>query len=527
MASRPDMQQIIQALSEGAPRYYYAPQTDIHTGRIAGFDLAGIAPNADQPPIDYSDFLQALDQDERILALVERVLHGVSADMVTLAAAGAAALPVIVSIPLAVLANAQFAGRVAAIPSSRGVAPDKLCVGVTEQALSHPDAAHAVHGIRADGVRIVLQDFGTGSASLNLLAAFPLFAVQAGLRLPGHPDHHAAALLAATAAVAHAEGIRLIAKHVDNEERFETVRDCGCDDVQGELLGAQVSSAGLAAYVAEPRRLPAHLTERRKTPRNLLLVDDEANIVSALKRLLRRDSYTILTAGSGQEGLEILANNSVDVIVSDQRMPGMTGVEFLRKAKELCPNSIRMVLSGYSELQSVVAAVNEGAIYKFLMKPWDDVQLREHIAEAFHHKEVEDENRHLQMELKQANSELAASNKRLEEVLALQQQRIHIDEISLDITREALELVPLPVMALDDDNMVAYMNAEARSLYDEGAGLLGSDAAQEMPDLLEAMRCLEAGRAARIALRGRDYELVVRRMGNASHSRGKIVTLIG
>jgi len=86
--------------------------------------------------------------------------------------------------------------------------------------------------------------------------------------------------------------------------------------------------------------------------RTLLLVDDEEYILTALKRLLRRESYRVLTAPSGHEGLELLAKNQVYVIISDQRMPGMMGVEFLRRAKDTYPDTVRIVLSGYTELQS-------------------------------------------------------------------------------------------------------------------------------------------------------------------------------
>ena len=123
-------------------------------------------------------------------------------------------------------------------------------------------------------------------------------------------------------------------------------------------------------------------------PGVLLLVDDEENILSSLRRLLRRDGHRILTASSGAQGLEILASESVDVIVSDQRMPEMTGTEFLTKARVLCPDSVRIVLSGYTELESVTSAINEGSVYKFLTKPWEDQQLHDNIIEAINHKFV-------------------------------------------------------------------------------------------------------------------------------------------
>lgn len=121
----------------------------------------------------------------------------------------------------------------------------------------------------------------------------------------------------------------------------------------------------------------------------MLLVDDEEDILNALKRLLRRSGYRILTATSGADALELLGLNDVQVIVSDQRMPQMSGTEFLSRVKELYPNTVRMVLTGHSDLASVTGAINRGAIFRFLSKPWDDDQLREQIRYAFVHQAQE------------------------------------------------------------------------------------------------------------------------------------------
>ncbi|WP_412480334.1 response regulator [Azonexus sp. IMCC34839] len=137
------------------------------------------------------------------------------------------------------------------------------------------------------------------------------------------------------------------------------------------------------------------MTNLPSTPRTLLLVDDEESILSSLRRMLRRDGYQIVTATSGDEGLKRLAEAPVGVILSDQRMPGMTGTEFLSIVKESYPETIRMVLSGYTDINSITEAINRGAIYKFLTKPWDDELLRGHIAEAFQRYEMKQENHRL------------------------------------------------------------------------------------------------------------------------------------
>ncbi|WP_236551442.1 response regulator [Billgrantia tianxiuensis] len=117
----------------------------------------------------------------------------------------------------------------------------------------------------------------------------------------------------------------------------------------------------------------------------LLLLDDEANILRALKRVLRRDGYRVLTTTSAQEAFELLATETVQVIISDQRMPEMSGTEFLRRAKELYPDTVQIVLSGYTDLKTITEAINESAIYKFLTKPWDDEELRLVVQQAFRH----------------------------------------------------------------------------------------------------------------------------------------------
>jgi len=144
--------------------------------------------------------------------------------------------------------------------------------------------------------------------------------------------------------------------------------------------------------------------------RKLLLVDDETNILKALKRLLRRDGYTILLANSGEEALQLLPENKIGVIISDHRMPAMTGTELLAEVKNLYPDITRVVLSGFSDIDSITEAINQGNIYKYLAKPWDDAEIRTTVQEAFERFELRTENTRLAEELKQANITLKQEN---------------------------------------------------------------------------------------------------------------------
>jgi len=110
------------------------------------------------------------------------------------------------------------------------------------------------------------------------------------------------------------------------------------------------------------------------TKHAILLVDDEPEILFSLRGLLRKE-FDLHTANSGAEALEVLRKQPVHVIMTDQRMPEMTGVELLRRARGECPQAIRIVFTGYADIKAVIDAINQGQIYRYLTKPWDPDEL--------------------------------------------------------------------------------------------------------------------------------------------------------
>lgn len=149
----------------------------------------------------------------------------------------------------------------------------------------------------------------------------------------------------------------------------------------------------------------------------ILLVDDEVNITKALRRLLQQvDGYEVLTAESGPEALSLLEKNpDIGVIVSDQRMPVMTGVEFLMQARELMPDAIRILLTGYADITASIDAINRGGVFRYLTKPWQDENLLKIIAEAAHSFWLVEENKRLNDLVAKQNEELQNWNVRLKQ----------------------------------------------------------------------------------------------------------------
>ena len=124
---------------------------------------------------------------------------------------------------------------------------------------------------------------------------------------------------------------------------------------------------------------------RQKYNHTILLVDDEESIIKSLKRLFRKEDYKIITASNGNEGLELLKriDKPVSLIISDQRMPEMTGTQFLEKAKDIFPDAIRFLLTGYSDMRAIIDAVNQGGIHRYINKPCCFVQINKRIIFSF------------------------------------------------------------------------------------------------------------------------------------------------
>lgn len=130
-------------------------------------------------------------------------------------------------------------------------------------------------------------------------------------------------------------------------------------------------------------------------PRRILIVDDEENVCNALRRSLRKEGYELFFGHEPAQGLEILSKQKVDMVMSDHLMPNMTGLEFLKMVRDRYPDMMRIMLTGHADMQTAIDAINQGNIYRFLTKPWDDTELKVTLFLAFEQLDLERENRKL------------------------------------------------------------------------------------------------------------------------------------
>jgi response regulator RpfG family c-di-GMP phosphodiesterase len=173
----------------------------------------------------------------------------------------------------------------------------------------------------------------------------------------------------------------------------------------------------------------------------ILFVDDEVSILKSLKRLFRKEKYEIFLAEGGRKALELIAEvgKPFSLIMSDQRMPGMNGAEFLTKAKGLFPRARRILLTGYSDLDAIISAVNDGEIHRYLTKPWNDDDLILAVRQEIEQYDLIIENLRLQALNKKQNKQLARLNDNLEAKVAKRSQEVLTKNKQLSVLNEKLE----------------------------------------------------------------------------------------
>ncbi len=178
-----------------------------------------------------------------------------------------------------------------------------------------------------------------------------------------------------------------------------------------------------------------HMANKEVTvPNRILFVDDEENVLRSLKRLFMAEGYDVYTASSGLNGLAVIKEIEVPVIVADQRMPGMTGAEFLEISRELSPDAVRIILTGYADVEAAIDAINRGGAYRYISKPWNDSDLLLVIKDAFDKYRLVKENRSLMELTRQQNDELKKWSTELE---------FYVQQHTIDLTKQNKELKQL------------------------------------------------------------------------------------
>jgi|SRR5579884_261710 diguanylate cyclase (GGDEF)-like protein/PAS domain S-box-containing protein len=374
------------AIGEGHLVVQYQPQISALSWQVRGFEALLRWQDPDLGFVMPQQFVRAAEELGLAIDLGRYALDTACRQARQWLDAGAHDFTIAVNVSPLQLQRPEFLGDVRAALERHRLPPAHLELELTESALldNAERMIGTVRALKALGVRLALDDFGTGYSSLNYLRRFPIDSLKIDQSFVRDvtTDAGAAGICRAIIELGHQLGMQVTAEGVETGAEVGYLRRNNCDTFQGFYFSKAVS-ASQALDLLRHRYLMHDAAAQEQDAQALLLVDDEPNVLNALTRALRRDGYRILTATSAEDAMNLLAREEVGVVVSDQRMPGATGTELLRKVKDMHPRTVRMVLSGYTDLGAVTEAINQGAIYKFLTKPWDDDDLRVQIRDAF------------------------------------------------------------------------------------------------------------------------------------------------
>ncbi|WP_051293527.1 EAL domain-containing protein [Pseudoduganella violaceinigra] len=375
------------ALSRGEMFLVYQPKMKVASGEISGVEALLRWRHPTMGLIPPGRFIGVAEETGQIVALGRWVIQTACAQNKAWQDAGLPPLRVAVNVSARQFRDKGLADDVVEALRSSGLEAQYLELELTESMMMEnaDEAVATVQRLKKIGVGLSIDDFGTGYSSLAYLKLFPIDYLkidQSFVRdMLGDPT--VAAIVRSVISLGHSLDFRVIAEGVETEGQLAYLRRYNCDEAQGYHLSHPIMPEEFVVLLKQEQSRQPALRPAESKQGTLLLLDDEPNVLSSLVRLLRRDGYEILQAHNAQEAFSMLATHEVQVVVSDQRMPDMNGTEFLSRVRKLYPSTVRIILSGYAELESVLGAINRGEIYRFYTKPWDDQALRENIREAF------------------------------------------------------------------------------------------------------------------------------------------------
>jgi diguanylate cyclase (GGDEF)-like protein len=377
--------QLRQALAREEFVLHYQPQLHVGSGAIVGAEALLRWQHPEHGLLPPARFVGALEDLGLMSDVGNWVLRTACRQCVEWQRAGLPPIRMAVNLSARQFSSGDIVRSVAEVLLETGLDPQWLELELTESLIldNSERVITAMNDLKKMGVRLSLDDFGTGYSSLSYLRRFPVdrLKIDRSFIRDITSDAGCADIVRSILALSQKLGIAVIAEGVENEAQLGYLRRQGCAEVQGFLYSRPVPAADMTELLRADRRLP--VPDASSALRTMLVVDGDEHAAAVLQQVLRAEGMRVIAASTAEQALELLAMHYVQVIVADLHLPDGSGIEFLSLAKKLYPNAIRVLATETTEVASVVNAINRGAIYKLLVKPWDNQALVENIRDAF------------------------------------------------------------------------------------------------------------------------------------------------
>jgi len=369
---------------------HYQPKVDVPSGRISGLEALLRWQSPDQGLVPPALFIPLLEETGLIVQVGEWVAQAACAQVRGWLDAGIRPVPVAINLSARQLRQPGFSEVMRRALELSAIESRLIQIEITESSLmENPEEAIVVlEQLEKLGILLAADDFGTGYSSLSYLKRFPLDALKIDRSFVRDItiDADDAVIARTVITLAHSLGLKVVAEGVETEEQLAFLGENRCDEAQGYLFAKPLPADACTALLAAERPLhsarPADGAGR--TPA-VLIVDDDKDHLLLSRLLLQKDGHPVLAADNTRDAFELLANHPVSIVISDQNMPEMSGVEFLRRVKLMYPEIVRIMLSGVGDFGTVTAAINEGEVHKFFVKGRDEELLRREIRLRIRH----------------------------------------------------------------------------------------------------------------------------------------------
>lgn len=367
-------------------RLYYQPKIDTVTGKVSGLEALLRWDRPEHGLVSPAEFIPVLEETGLIVPVGAWVIKTAATQLRGWIDQGMPPLPVAVNVSPRQFYDRELLRTIQDAIDSSNINPQLLALELTESILmsNADEMVSYLSDIKALGINLAIDDFGTGYSSLAYLKRFPIDTIKIDIAFVRDIISNAedAAIALAIISMAHVLNMRVVAEGVESEGQLNYLRSHDCDEIQGFLFCRPLPAGDVFSFVTK-ESTSVQPVEGSDGYHSLLIIDDEPDICDMLVYCLADCGYRLFTSTNAHDAFNILASNDINVVLCDQRMPMISGSEFLRRVKNLHPDIVRIAMSGALDKETVATAINDGAIFKFLPKPWGLAELKSVIKEAF------------------------------------------------------------------------------------------------------------------------------------------------
>ena len=376
-----------QALERDEFELHYQPQVSLRSGKVVGIEALLRWRHPELGLVGPGHFIAFAEETGLIIPIVEWVLMRACSQNKAWQDAGLPAIPVAVNVSAKQFAQHDLEAVVRRALDHSGLRPHCLELEFTESiSMADPEKSVPMMArMKAIGVALSIDDFGTGYSNMSYLRRFPIDRLKLDMSFVRDITTDAGSLAISDAIItmAHSLHLEVVAEGVETEGQLELLKSRNCDIIQGYYFSKPLPVPVLEQLLRDGRRLPARQTARAPDAPVLLVLDDDPLLLEYLKLVLTTEGYVVHATTDPKLAFELLACNEVAVVLCDQRMPAMNGIEFLSRVRRMYPDAVRIMFSAYDDSSVTRQAINIGAVYKFIEKSSRPDELKEVVDDAF------------------------------------------------------------------------------------------------------------------------------------------------